>query len=189
MIIDCHVVYSYAYTYTWRIHFDTIMKTSEDFFKKNIPLTLFERVVCVRGSWRPNRTATYWPPLLWPSALCLSRSPDALAFLYAIDKLSTFQSHKGWGKNDSSVYFDFDCLWNASPISHIPIELAKGCTHFCESGVYPITQDDRLREGAAEDCELFYHLQSLSLVDDVGLNIWFSRWWLVHHFCLFCSDG
>ena len=28
----------------------------------------------VRGSWRPNRTATYWPPLLWPSVLCLSRS-------------------------------------------------------------------------------------------------------------------
>ena len=27
----------------------------------------------VRGSWRPNRTAIYWPPLLWPSALCLSR--------------------------------------------------------------------------------------------------------------------
>ena len=31
----------------------------------------------MRGSWRPNRSATYWPPLLWPSALCLSRSPDA----------------------------------------------------------------------------------------------------------------
>ena len=31
----------------------------------------------MRGSWRPNRTAIYWPPLLWPSALCLSRSPDA----------------------------------------------------------------------------------------------------------------
>ena len=28
----------------------------------------------MRGSWRPNRTATYWPPFLWPSALCLSRS-------------------------------------------------------------------------------------------------------------------
>ena len=28
----------------------------------------------MRGSWRPNRTATYWPPLLWPSALCLSCS-------------------------------------------------------------------------------------------------------------------
>ena len=26
----------------------------------------------VKGSWRPNITATYWPPLLWPSALYLS---------------------------------------------------------------------------------------------------------------------
>ena len=33
--------------------------------------------MCVRGSWRPNRTEIYWPPLLWPSTLCLSRSPDA----------------------------------------------------------------------------------------------------------------
>ena len=32
----------------------------------------------VRGSWRPNITATFWPPLLWPSALCLSRSPGLL---------------------------------------------------------------------------------------------------------------
>ena len=32
----------------------------------------------MRGSWRPNRTATYWPSLLWPSALCLSRSPGLL---------------------------------------------------------------------------------------------------------------
>ena len=30
------------------------------------------------GSWRPNRTAIYWPPLLWPSVLCLSRSPGLL---------------------------------------------------------------------------------------------------------------
>ena len=28
----------------------------------------------MRGSWRPNRTAIYWPPLLWPSALCFSFS-------------------------------------------------------------------------------------------------------------------
>ena len=32
----------------------------------------------MRGRWRPNRTATYWPPLLWPSVLCLSRSPGLL---------------------------------------------------------------------------------------------------------------
>ena len=34
--------------------------------------------LCVRGSWRPNRTAAYWPPLLWPSEFCLSRSPGLL---------------------------------------------------------------------------------------------------------------
>ena len=32
----------------------------------------------MRGIWRPNRTATSWPPLLWPSALCLSRFPGLL---------------------------------------------------------------------------------------------------------------
>ena len=31
----------------------------------------------MRGSCRPNRTEIFWPPLLWPSTLCLSRSPDA----------------------------------------------------------------------------------------------------------------
>ena len=29
----------------------------------------------VRGSWRPKRTAIFWPPFLWPSTLYLSRSP------------------------------------------------------------------------------------------------------------------
>ena len=32
----------------------------------------------VRGSWRLNRTAIFCPLLLWPSALCLSRSPGLL---------------------------------------------------------------------------------------------------------------
>ena len=32
----------------------------------------------MRGSWRPNITAIFWPPLLWPSTLCLSRSPGLL---------------------------------------------------------------------------------------------------------------
>ena len=35
------------------------------------------KVWCVRGSWRPNKTAIYWPPHLWPSA-SLSRSPGLL---------------------------------------------------------------------------------------------------------------
>ena len=32
----------------------------------------------MRGSWKPSITATFWPPLLWASALCLSRSPGLL---------------------------------------------------------------------------------------------------------------
>ena len=33
--------------------------------------------MCVRGSWRPNKDCNILTPLLWPSTLCLSRSPDA----------------------------------------------------------------------------------------------------------------
>ena len=51
--------------------------TSEVFFR-NLCTSHFICKVCLRGSWWPNRTAIYWPPLLWPSALCLSRSPGLL---------------------------------------------------------------------------------------------------------------
>ena len=71
-----HIIHIYIYICIQK-HNDTIIKTSEDFFKKYIYLSLYLKGLCVRGSWRPSRTATYWPPLLWPSALCLSRSPDA----------------------------------------------------------------------------------------------------------------
>ena len=61
----------------------------------------------MRGSWWPNRTTIYWPPLLWPSALCLSRSSDAqpeargfsfllsAGFLYHILSLTGLQNY--WG--------------------------------------------------------------------------------------------
>ena len=73
------------YIYTQH-HNDTINKhTSEDFFRKIfVPLTLIVRVrkgllkVFVwEGVGDRTETAKFWPPLLWPSALCLSRSPDA----------------------------------------------------------------------------------------------------------------
>ena len=50
--------------------------TSDTVLRK-IYLSLYLKGLWVRGSWRPNRTATYWPPLLWPSAF-LSRSPGML---------------------------------------------------------------------------------------------------------------
>ena len=62
-------------------HNDTIIKQTQE---ENIYLSLYckgsKRVtqgLHVRGSWRPNRTEIFWPPLLWPSTLCLSRSSDA----------------------------------------------------------------------------------------------------------------
>ena len=91
--------------------------------------------------------------------------------------------------NDSSVYPDFGCLRDAFPIPQIPIESAKHWTRFCESDVHFVIHDDRFTEGAAELGELVYHLQSLSLDGDVGLDLWFSRRWLVHLFCLFCANG
>ena len=95
-----------------------------------------------------------------------------------------FTAIKESGKNDSSVYLDFGCLRDASPIPRIPVVLAKGCTRFCESGIHFVIHDNRFGEGAAEVGELFY---LLSLDSDVGLDEWFSRRWLVHHFCLFFS--
>ena len=74
-------------------HNDT-MKISDTVFKKiylSLYLKGFERVTqcfTVRGSWRPNRTATYWPPLLWPSALSLSLSLLGAGLLYRILSLT-----------------------------------------------------------------------------------------------------
>ena len=68
----------HIYTYTYRIHIDAIIKTSEDTSFRKIYLSLYLKCLCVRGSWRPNRTATYWPQLSWPSALCLSHSSGLL---------------------------------------------------------------------------------------------------------------
>ena len=57
-------------------HNDDTIKTSDTVLRK-LYLSLYFKGLRVRGSWRPNRTATYWPPLYWPSAF-LSRSPGLL---------------------------------------------------------------------------------------------------------------
>ena len=55
----------------------------------------------VRGSWRPNRTAIFWPLLLWLSTLCLSHSLDAqpeaqrLSLLHLISNFSGPQTQSG----------------------------------------------------------------------------------------------
>ena len=63
----------------------------------------------MRGSWRQNRTEIFWPPLLWPSTLCLSRSPDAqpealgsillgAGFLYCISSASSLDPNSSGPK-------------------------------------------------------------------------------------------
>ena len=58
-------------------HNDTIIKTSDTVLRK-IYLSLYLKGLCVRGSWRPNRTATYWPPTLLAITAFISRSPGLL---------------------------------------------------------------------------------------------------------------
>ena len=74
----------------------------------------------MRGSWRPNRTAIFWPPLLWPSTLCLSRSPDAQpeaqrptrlgdGFLYCILSATSLDP------NSSEPQGPFGLMWLSLP--------------------------------------------------------------------------
>ena len=72
------------YTYIYWIHTDAMIKTQEDFFT-NIYLSLyckgskrFTQSFRVSEIWRPNRNCNNLTPKLWPSALCLSRSPGLL---------------------------------------------------------------------------------------------------------------
>ena len=85
-------------------------KTSLTIF---LPLTLFvrfEKVVwgfTVRGSWRSNITAIFWPPLLWPSRcvflvlLMLNRRPRAHCWMLAFF-IASYQ-HLLWTPNSIRV--------------------------------------------------------------------------------------
>ena len=57
-------------------HNGTMIKTSEDFFKKYTSHFICKVCVC-EGVGDRTKTATYWPPLLWPSA-SISCSPGLL---------------------------------------------------------------------------------------------------------------
>ena len=89
-----------------------MIKTQEDFFKKYLPLTLlqgFEKVVwgfTVRGSWRSNITAIFWPLTLMAVTLCLSCSLDAQPLLgdllHLISRFSGPQTPSGFPRAPSA---------------------------------------------------------------------------------------
>ena len=99
---------------------------------------------------------------MWYRESSSDRSCESgFASLYTVDKLSTFHSHKGVWKSNNLVYLDFDYLWDAYQILHIPFESAKGCTLFWESGVHLVMHDDRLRGDAGKQ----------KLIDDISLHL------------------
>ena len=83
----CYIVicwFMQKYTYIYWIHTDAMIITQEDFFNKICTSHFIARVrkgllkVCVwEGVGDRTETSIFWPPLLWPATLCLSRSPDA----------------------------------------------------------------------------------------------------------------
>ena len=82
------MLYSHIIHICMQNHNGDTIKTSDTVLRK-IYLSLYLKGLCVRGSWRPNRTATYWPQLLWlqqrffPVLLGCSTSLGA-GFLYRI---------------------------------------------------------------------------------------------------------
>ena len=123
MVNWIHVVY--MQNIYWRNN-----KDSEDFLKKN-NLSLYLKGLCVRGSLRPNRAAIYWPPFLWSSVLCLSRSPGLLnrrpegsAFcwvLFSLPHLVTNGSDLQTGLQTAWLPF-FTQLYNSSIAFSISLE-------------------------------------------------------------------
>ena len=108
----------------------------------------------MRGSWRLNRTAIFWPSLLWPSR-CLSCSPDAQpevqrptllgdGFLYGILSATSLvpKLHRGsWGPPRPGVAFpttshlspswtQLNCNWpsNSTVLTSVLTELYNSST-------------------------------------------------------------
>ena len=85
----------------------------------------------VRGSWRTNWTAIFWPPLLWPSTLCLSRpsraaQPEAQrptllgdGFLYCILSATSLEP------NSSGPQGPFGLMWLSLP--HLVYNSVSNC--------------------------------------------------------------
>ena len=111
---------------------------------------------------------------------------SGLVSLYAVDKLSMFHNYKG-GQVKMIAQYTLILVASKMPLWFHTFLLSQlMAALICVNLVFTSLP---MREGAAKVGELLNHLQSLYLDGDVGLNIWFSRCWLVHHFYLFCADG
>ena len=131
-------------------HNDTKIKTKEDFFIKIYTSHFIVRVrkgllkVCVWESVGDRREISiFWPPLLWPSTLCRSCSPDAqpealgstllgAGFLYCILSATSLvpKLHRGSrGPPRSGVAFPTTSRLLLRPISNW--HWNSNCLDFC----------------------------------------------------------
>ena len=172
--------------------------------------------MCVRGSWRQNRTAIYWPPLLWPSALYLSRSPDAqpeawgLSFLLAFSTTSCLWllwSPTHWeslGPHRPGVGFPTTSLHQlpvflSSPSYIIVLSPTQSPTQSLEWHVWSPSSGNNchavqrsLSSGASVyECIMgFYFVSQIRLRDFFRLlAIGMCHFLLVHHFKMACFAG
>ena len=126
-------------------HNDTIIKTQEDFFIKIFTSHFIARVRkdCVGRELETTETAIFWPPLLWPATLCLSRSPDSQpealgstllgdGFLYCILSASSLDLNSS-GPQAPSAWCGFP--YHISSITSSPTVIGTGlelnCLDFC----------------------------------------------------------
>ena len=93
--------------YTQHNKDDTLITTSDKVLRK-IYLSLYLKGLCVRGSWRPNRTAAYWPhsygpQLLFPVLLGCSTGGLGAQPLWVLVFSTASYLQLGWSPNSIGV--------------------------------------------------------------------------------------
>ena len=121
----------------------------------------------VRGSWRPTRTATFWLPLLWPSALCLSCSPGLLnqrprapAFCWMMAFFTASNHQLVWSPTQSGA------LRTPSAWCGFPYHILSATSLDPNSSGAP--------RAPSAWCGLPYHISSITPTPTVWLLSWLS---------------
>ena len=114
-------------------HNDTTIKTNSTVLRK-IYLSVYLKELWVRGSWKPNRTATYWPLLLWPSAFLsrspglLNRGPGAQPLWVLVFSTATYVQLV-WSPQNSLNFLCIELYYSSTPTQSPPITGHRN-THF-----------------------------------------------------------
>ena len=108
LLLYSHIIHMELYTYTRKIITTAQERRHATQSFRKIYLSLYLNGLCVRESWGPNRTATYWPPTLMAISVSFlfsrvaqpeARRPSFLVgadFLYHILSPNTVISKTNW---------------------------------------------------------------------------------------------